>query len=73
MGVALNHAQGPPPAEFLDCLQVYPGRRRAVKRRCAAGKRAEADEHFATAISMYREMGMTYWLEKAETEARELA
>ncbi len=30
------------------------------------GKRSEADEHFATATSMYREMGMTYWLEKLE-------
>jgi tetratricopeptide (TPR) repeat protein len=29
----------------------------------------QADEHFATATAMYREMGMTYWLEKAATEA----
>ncbi len=36
------------------------------------GKRLEADEHFATATSMYREMGMTYWLEEAEEETREL-
>ncbi len=27
------------------------------------GKRQEAQEHFATATSMYREMGMMYWLE----------
>jgi len=26
------------------------------------GKRNESDEHFRTATSMYREMGMTYWL-----------
>ncbi len=32
------------------------------------GKRDEADEHFAAATSMYREMGMTYWLEQAEAE-----
>ena len=32
------------------------------------GKRGESDEHFATATSMYREMGMTYWLERAEAE-----
>ncbi len=37
------------------------------------GKRAESDAHFAAATSMYREMGMTYWLEKAEAEMRGLA
>jgi class 3 adenylate cyclase/tetratricopeptide (TPR) repeat protein len=31
------------------------------------GKRQEADDHLTTATTMYREMGMTYWLEKAET------
>jgi hypothetical protein len=31
-------------------------------------KREQAREHLATATTMYREMGMTYWLEKAETE-----
>jgi hypothetical protein len=30
------------------------------------GKREQAQEHLATATTMYREMGMTYWLEKAE-------
>jgi hypothetical protein len=25
-------------------------------------------EHLTTATTMYREMGMTYWLEKAEVE-----
>jgi tetratricopeptide (TPR) repeat protein len=29
-------------------------------------KREQAWEHLATATTMYREMGMTYWLEKAE-------
>ncbi len=37
------------------------------------GKRQEAQEHLGTAITMYREMGMTYWLEKAEAELRQLA
>jgi class 3 adenylate cyclase/tetratricopeptide (TPR) repeat protein len=37
------------------------------------GKHREAHEHFTTAMTMYREMGMTYWLEKAETEIRDLA
>jgi tetratricopeptide (TPR) repeat protein len=36
-------------------------------------KREEAQEHVATAATMYREMGMMYWLEKAEAEMHELA
>jgi hypothetical protein len=31
-------------------------------------KREQAGEHLATATTMYRDMGMTYWLEKAEAE-----
>jgi tetratricopeptide (TPR) repeat protein len=31
-------------------------------------KREQAPEHLATATTMYREMGMTYWLEKAEAQ-----
>ena len=31
-------------------------------------KREQAQEHLATATTMYREMGMTYWLEMAEAE-----
>jgi hypothetical protein len=30
------------------------------------GPRAKAEEHLATATTMYREMGMGFWLEKAE-------
>jgi len=37
-----------------------------------AGRPREADEHFATTTTMYREMGMTYWLEKATVEMRDL-
>ena len=37
------------------------------------GKREQAQEHLATATTMYREMGMTYWLEQAEAEATGLA
>jgi hypothetical protein len=33
------------------------------------GQREQAREHLTTATAMYREMGMTYWLEKAEVEA----
>jgi len=32
------------------------------------GKREQAQEHLTTATTLYREMGMTYWLEKAEAE-----
>jgi hypothetical protein len=36
-------------------------------------KREEAQEHLVTATTMYREMGMTYWLEKAEADPTVLA
>ncbi len=32
------------------------------------GKRQEGQEHLTSATTMYREMRMTYWLEKAEAE-----
>jgi tetratricopeptide (TPR) repeat protein len=35
-------------------------------------KREQAQEHLATATTMYREMGMTYWLEKADAEMTNL-
>jgi hypothetical protein len=34
------------------------------------GKREQAQEHLTTATTMYREMGMKYWLEQAEAELR---
>ena len=37
-----------------------------------SGDQHEADKHFATATTMYREMGMTSWLEQAEAEVRQL-
>src|SRR2546428_345315 len=37
-----------------------------------AGKREPAREHLATATTAFREMGMQFWLEKAETELKEL-
>ena len=30
------------------------------------GKREQAQEHLTSAATMFREMGMTYWLEQAE-------
>ncbi len=35
-------------------------------------KRQEAQAHLTTATTMYREMGMTHWLEQAEKEINEL-
>jgi hypothetical protein len=35
------------------------------------GKREQAKAHLTTATTMYREMGMTYWLEKAEVELKD--
>jgi class 3 adenylate cyclase/tetratricopeptide (TPR) repeat protein len=37
------------------------------------GKRQEAQEHLTMATTMYREMDMTYWLERAVAETNELA
>jgi len=37
------------------------------------GRGEQAKEHLTTATTMYREMDMTYWLEQAEAEMRELA
>jgi len=36
------------------------------------GQREQAQEHLTTATTMYREMRMTYWLERATTELKEL-
>jgi tetratricopeptide (TPR) repeat protein len=38
-----------------------------------SGKREQAQEHLTTATTMYREMDMRFWLEKAEAETRALA
>jgi tetratricopeptide (TPR) repeat protein len=37
------------------------------------GDREQAQEHLTTAMTMYREMDMRFWLEHAEAEMRELA
>ena len=36
------------------------------------GNRQLAEGHLTTAMTMYREMGMTYWPERAEAEMRKL-
>src|SRR5262249_30665864 len=42
------------------------------KLHCRRGDREQAQEHLATAIAMYREMGMIYWPEQAAAEMRQL-
>jgi predicted amidophosphoribosyltransferase len=37
------------------------------------GKSDQAQEHFITAITMYREMDIRFWLEQAEAAMREMA
>jgi hypothetical protein len=37
------------------------------------GEREQAREHLTTANTMYREMGMTYWLEQVEAELQALS
>jgi hypothetical protein len=37
------------------------------------GKREQARAHLTTATTMFREMGMIYWLEKAQSVIRDLA
>jgi len=39
---------------------------------CRAGKRQKAHEYLCTANTMYREMGMGFWLKKAEMEMLQL-
>jgi hypothetical protein len=34
------------------------------------GERDQGREYLTTATTMYREMGMTYWLEKVEAERK---
>jgi hypothetical protein len=38
----------------------------------STGKREQAQEHLATATTMYRKMDMRFWLERAEAEMKEL-
>ena len=37
------------------------------------GKRDQAQEHLTTSTTMYREMGMSYWLQQAKAELSELS
>ena len=39
----------------------------------AQGEREQAHDHLVTATTMYREMGMQFWLNQAEANLRALA
>ena len=61
------------PSSFITTSPVAHCRRGLSKLYRRTGKRQEAQEHLTTATTMYREMGMTYWLEQAEAEQRDTA
>jgi hypothetical protein len=42
------------------------------KLRRRAGDREQAQEYLSTAVTMYREMGMTYWLDETESVLQQL-
>jgi hypothetical protein len=57
----------------VACIQTSPTATWASANCIAARANPEqAQEHLTTAIAMHREMGMTYWLEQAEVELRQL-
>jgi hypothetical protein len=56
-----GYLQWPSPACHLGLGKLY----------AHTGKRELAQEHLTAATTMYREMGMTYWLEKAEAEMKD--
>jgi hypothetical protein len=51
------------------CGDYHPGLGKLYRR---TDKREQAREHLSIATTMYREMGMAYWLEKAEAEVTNL-
>ncbi len=53
-----------------EVAQCHLGLARLYRR---AGKWQEAQEHLTTTTTMYREMDMHFWLEKAQREMKELA
>ena len=61
-------------AEKLGFRPLVAHCRLSLARLCRrTGKREQAQQHVATATTMYRDMGMTYWLEQAEAEIRQPA
>ena len=56
---------------IASCAEVSANRLGKFYRR--TDKRAQAQEHLTTAKTMYREMRMTYWLEKVEKELEQSA
>ena len=68
-----HHQKGPTrrPSPTVTALvaQCHLGLGKLYQR---TGHREQAQEHLTTATTMYREMGMTYWLEQAERVMTEL-
>jgi hypothetical protein len=58
------------PIRYIPSAHCHLGLGKLYRR---TDKREQARQHLATATTMYREMGMTYWLERAEAELRQLA
>ena len=69
-------------ARYREALSLAEGLgMRPLAAHCHAGlgrlyrhsdKKEEAEKHFAASATMYRQMGMTFWLEKAEVQVRNL-
>jgi class 3 adenylate cyclase/tetratricopeptide (TPR) repeat protein len=56
-------------AETLDMRPLVAHCHAGLAKLCRrTGKQQEAEEHRTIAMTMYRDMGMTYWLEKAQRE-----
>jgi hypothetical protein len=54
------------------CARSSPTATSASASSTVARKREQTHEHLATATTMYRDMGMAYWLEKAAAQMGEL-
>jgi hypothetical protein len=70
LGSAVSGCAPSSPTAELDpvALRQHLGVGRLYRR---TGNPEQAQEHLSIATTMYREMGMTYWLKEAETESRQ--
>jgi hypothetical protein len=62
----------PDRAESITSVRGRLGRHLGIGTLCRHPRRREqAHEHLVTATTMYREMGMRFWVEQAEAELKE--
>ena len=54
-------------AEMAELIRNYGGEARSIGARASASRRKSTSR---TLLPLYREMDMTYWLEKAEAELK---